>query len=762
MIISGRYGNANIGRIINVYPSSDTVAASLAMELAALTLQTNGPSVTNGFHLGGGLYAVHQDGANGILPGTIPWPFTNIPRPPSQLSNRIGTYLIAEILKNDPKGRVIKAIRRKTVLDTKIVIVKEGKRFMCTDAEGRDMRTRLQWQQRIGTMLKNKVIMPEIYEYFEKDGDAFLAMEFIDGSTFRKFVLQPFEKGSWIDFPPPVHLAAIDKLLEIVGIAETIHGEGLVHRDLSTMNFLIRKGKLCLLDMELAYYMKEDYPNPPFGVGSEGYMSPEQRRGDIPTFKEDIYAIGAIMQKMFTGVDPYRLFSAEYAEMREKMIFFVHDEALATLVAGCLNIDPGARPSLNIVKETLESARARLAQGLIVNPALDDINEGRLRSIILQGIDSLARQFGATGQWFSRDQEQTNLAPTEEGEYKVYLNFHQGAAGIMYMLCRAASAGFDISGCRPIIDANWQDIADYYLNQPEAISPGLGQGLAGVALTIATAHNTQLLPTGWPVQDTLAKCFTMVNASPGIYDGQAGQGVAAIAVAGVLPGVTALLPHLVNTILPMQTPKGEWLFQMPGEEQTISHAGFMAGTAGITYFLLCCYGVTKEDAVKTAAVKALKYLQSTVQVKDGKRIIDKQEAPVDIFYGLGGIALTFIKAYEILQDPIYKQFAEAILNALPARYLMNNLTTSVGITGIGEVYLEAHRVFQDDAWRKRAAFIAKALTYMALDNGAGGKFWLTDNPRVTTADLMVGNAGIIHFLLRYLHPGKFGFPMLTA
>lgn len=188
----------------------------------------------------------------------------------------------------------------------------------------------------------------------------------------------------------------------------------------------------------------------------------------------------------------------------------------------------------------------------------------------------------------------------------------------------------------------------------------------------------------------------------------------------------------------------------------------MAGTAGITYFLLCCYGVTKEEAVKAAAIKALKYLQSTVQVRDGKRIMDKQDAPIDIFYGLGGIALTFIKAYEVLQDPACKQFAEAILNAFPARYLMNNLTTSVGITGIGEVYLEAHRVFQDDTWRKRATFIAKALTYMALDNYAGGKFWLTDNPRVTTADLMVGNAGIIHFLLRYLHPGKFGFPMLTA
>lgn len=528
------------------------------------------------------------------------------------------------------------------------------------------------------------------------------------------------------------------------------------------MNFLIRKGKLCLLDMELAYYIKEDYPNPPFGVGSEGYMSPEQRRADIPTFKEDVYAIGAIMQKMFTGVDPYRLFNADYTQVRERMNFFVHDEALAKLVADCLNIDPGARPSLNAIKEVLQAARVRLAQGLTVKPALDEINEEHLRMIINQSIDSLARQFGATGQWFSRDQEQTNLAPTEEGEYKVYLNFHQGAAGIMYMLCRAASAGFDISGCRPIMDANWQDIADYYLNQPEAISPGLGQGLAGVALAIATAHGSQLLPTEWPVQETLAKCFTMVNASPGIYDGQAGQGIAAIAVAVVLPGVTALLPHLVNTVLPMQTPKGEWLFQMPGEEQTISHAGFMAGTAGITYFLLCCYGVTKEEAVKAAAVKALKYLQSTVQVRDGKRIMDKQEAPIDIFYGLGGIALTFIKAYEVLQDPAYKQFAEAILNALPARYLMNNLTTSVGITGIGEVYLEAYRVFQDDTWRKRATFIAKALTYMALDNGAGGKFWLTDNPRVTTADLMVGNAGIIHFLLRYLHPGKFGFPMLTA
>ncbi len=199
---------------------------------------------------------------------------------------------------------------------------------------------------------------------------------------------------------------------------------------------------------------------------------------------------------------------------------------------------------------------------------------------------------------------------------------------------------------------------------------------------------------------------------------------------------------------------------LPGEEER-PYPGLMNGTAGVAYFLLVYGKELKHPAATEAGIRALAQLQAEFKIKNG-RVIKHTNIPYVLYYGTSGIALAFIKAYEILHDPAYKTFAEELLLVIPPHMLHNNLTTAFGITGIGEVYLEAYRVFGDQQWHDRADYIAASLIHMALDKTGSGKYWLTDNPYVATPDLMVGFSGVMHFLIRFMEPERFGFPMLTV
>ena len=66
----------------------------------------------------------------------------------------------------------------------------------------------------------------------------------------------------------------------------------------------------------------------------------------------------------------------------------------------------------------------------------------------------------------------------------------------------------------------------------------------------------------------------------------------------------------------------------------------------------------------------------------------------------------------------------------------------------------------DGAWLDRAYRIAETLLCLRYETERGASAWLVEDPEVATADLMVGSAGVVHFLLRLAHEGRgFGMPL---
>ena len=126
--------------------------------------------------------------------------------------------------------------------------------------------------------------------------------------------------------------------------------------------------------------------------------------------------------------------------------------------------------------------------------------------------------------------------------------------------------------------------------------------------------------------------------------------------------------------------------------------------------------------------------------------------------GIPGIVLAFIKAYEVLKEPSFRRTAEQCMGNIVPNPIILDLSLASGLAGLGETYLEAVRVFKDPCWLERVNWIANIFFYCYKEAKDNTGHWLTMVNDVTTAGLFSGNGGIIHFLMRYLHPENIRHP----
>jgi TolB-like protein/tetratricopeptide (TPR) repeat protein len=144
-----------------------------------------------------------------------------------------------------------------------------------------------------------------IHDFGTHEGTAYAVMELLEGETL----------GAKLATGPISQKQAVDYALQVAKGLSAAHEKGIVHRDLKPDNlFISRDGHLKILDFGLSKKVEavapEEQTSAPTGsghteagtvMGTMGYMSPEQVRGQPVDHRSDIFSFGTILYEMLSG-----------------------------------------------------------------------------------------------------------------------------------------------------------------------------------------------------------------------------------------------------------------------------------------------------------------------------------------------------------------------------------------------------------------------------------------------------------------------------
>jgi len=466
---------------------------------------------------------------------------------------RLGPYEIVSVVGRGGMGEVYRARDPRLSRDVAIKVI------AAPLAGDLGRRRRFEQEARAAAALNHPNIL-SVFDVGDADGLPYVVSELLEGRSLR----EELAAGAL-----PVKQVVDCATQACQGLAAA-HDKGIVHRDLKPENlFVTRDGRVKILDFGLAKLVEDANASlreqasatatgiarttPGVVLGTVGYMSPEQVRGQPTDHRSDIFSVGLVVHEMLSGKRPFTGPSAidvmsailreEPAELPESV-----PPPLAGIVHRCLGKHPDQRfqsaRDLAFALQVLSSGGARSRTGVVAAAG------ARRRSWAFLGAGAVS--IAAAGLWVGATLFST--APTPPVFTR--LTFQRGFV---------SGARFAPDGHTVVYTATWNgDPADVYSMRVE--SPETRPlGLAGAHLFAISASG-----------DLAIGVDAFVGAVPGM--GPRGT-LARVPLSGGAPrvllsdvedadwdpkGENLAVSHVVNGSTRLEYPIGRVLYQTDG------------------------------------------------------------------------------------------------------------------------------------------------------------------------------------------------------
>ncbi|MEV7599211.1 class IV lanthionine synthetase LanL [Kitasatospora sp. NPDC089797] len=716
-----------------------------------------------------------------------------------------GRYAVTAAVRHGAKGGVF--LGREAASGAEVV-VKQARAHIEVDRAGTDARDALRHEAALLARLDGQGLVPRAVELIEQDDSVFLVQERIAGQPLGAWVAARLRRdGSpdvdWAQAEPVVH-----GLLDLV---ERVHRQGLVLRDLSPGNVMVRPdGSLRLVDLELAAEAGRRAGT----AGTPGYRAPEQGRltlagSAVADPAADLYALGGLLFLLATGHDP--LLPEDLPQARpvaERLGRWLDLAArsgatarrLAPAVLGLRAEAPELRWGVARVRAALggRGGGGRLGgegeagaevggrpRGRADGPALDRLLDDGLRHLA-----AVATPERSDRLW--------PVVPA--GERTDPCNVQHGAAGVLAVLARAVAADGLPAGVRAEAARTARTAATWIERRIAAepvLLPGLHFGRSGTAWALLDAARAlgdaeaagraatlaRRIPVEWPNPDvchgTAGAGFTQLRFAQDDFTGGevagAGFGERADRCARAL--LAAARPEPYGTVWPVPA---DFDSALAGA----THLGFAHGVAGVGAFLLAAAGATADRALRqactAAALDAGRTLGATVRwgdpgsnpsrpdgsaasdhstVPDGSTAWWPQSAadPAHIRLphwcsGSSGAGSFLLRLWRATGDTAALALARAAGRAVLAGRWHSGVSACHGLAGDGEYLLDLAEATEDQEFRIGAEELGRLITTRAALRD--GLLVLPDETGTGCAAAYgTGTAGPLAFLLRLRHGG---------
>jgi serine/threonine protein kinase/Tol biopolymer transport system component len=278
---------------------------------------------------------------------------------------RLGPYEILAWLGAGGMGEVYRARDPRLARDVAVKILNES---FATDADR--LRRFEQEARAVGAMNHPNIL--SIHDLGERNGLRYIVTELLEGTTLRE-KLRSGRLGA---------RRAIEYGIQLAQGLAAAHEKGIVHRDLKPENvFITEGGRVKILDFGLVKRTERaggsstndttlassDYTSAGMLLGTVGYMSPEQVRGQVVDPRTDIFAFGAVLYEMLTGLRAFKKDSSA-----ETMTAILKEDPPDIVSNSDGQIPPAL---LRVVRHCLEKdARQRFQSAKDLNFALENIS----------------------------------------------------------------------------------------------------------------------------------------------------------------------------------------------------------------------------------------------------------------------------------------------------------------------------------------------------------------------------------------------------